>query len=102
MRRVVQFGHDEAGLDIVGVEQPRLSRAQQGIAIIALCKKHPRLGHAVLLLEMPVDGTSGKKRQRQNDGRDNADGDPDLQRFAFVVKLVLITHATSCRKTLAF
>ena len=76
MRRIVQFGHDEAGLDIVGIDQQRLPRAQPRIAIIALGKKHPRLGHAMFPLQMVIDGTSRKNRQRQN--HHDAGNDPNV------------------------
>ena len=89
MRRVIQFGHDEAGLDIVGIDQQRLPHAQPRVAIIALGKKNPRLGHAVFFLEMPIGGTSRKSRQRQN--HHDAGNDPVFQ------KSVLIVHAISCR-----
>jgi hypothetical protein len=39
MHRILQFGHDAASLDIVGIDQQRLPHAQPRVAIIALGKK---------------------------------------------------------------
>jgi hypothetical protein len=54
MHRILQFGHDAASLDIVGIDQQRLPHAQPRIAIIALGKKGLRLGRTAFLLEMPI------------------------------------------------
>ena len=74
MLRIVQFDHDAIGLDIVGIGQQRLPRAQPRIAIVAFGKKRPRVGHAMFLLEVAIDVASRKSQQRQN--HHDADNDP--------------------------
>ena len=81
MRRIIQFGHDETSLDIVGIDQQRLPHAQPRVAIIALGKKNLRLRHAVFLLEMPIDGSSRKNRQRQNNN--DASYDANISKICF-------------------